>query len=118
MFGLGVSMDEEGTRKEHFVEIRVLGQNFSVKSDSDETHVREVARYVNEKIDEIMRKTKTVSSLNVAILTALNIADDLLKEREKRMVLLKEIGLKSKDLIEKIDVKMGGKEAEKVSIAE
>ena len=102
--------------KENSVEIKVFGQIFTVKTDSDETHMQEVARYVNEKIDEIQKKTKSVSSLNVAILTALNIADDFLREREKRVTLLKEVGSKSKDLIEKIDRHIVRKEAEKVSI--
>jgi cell division protein ZapA (FtsZ GTPase activity inhibitor) len=46
----------------------------------------------------------------VAILTALNIADDLLKEREKRIALIREIEVKSRDLVEKIDIKIGGME--------
>ncbi len=111
-------MDHEGMKRENFVEIKVFGQTFTVKTDSEEAHIQEVARYVNEKIEEILKKTRTVSSLNVAILTALNIADDLLKEREKRIALLREVGMKSKDLVEKIDMKIGGKEAGKVSIVE
>jgi cell division protein ZapA (FtsZ GTPase activity inhibitor) len=61
-------------------------------------------------MEEVLRKTKSVSTLNVAILTALNIADDLLKEREKRIALLREIEAKSRDLVEKIDVNIGGME--------
>jgi cell division protein ZapA len=103
---------------ERLVEIKVLGQTYTVKTDSDENHIQEVARYVNEKIEEILRKTKSVSSLNVAILTALNIADDLLKEKEKRLALLKEVGMKSKDMVEKIDLSLAGKEAGKTPIGE
>jgi cell division protein ZapA (FtsZ GTPase activity inhibitor) len=64
-------------------------------------------------MEEVLKKTKSVSTLNVAILTALNIADDLLKEKEKRMALLREIQVKSKDLVDKIDIKIGGKEFDK-----
>ena len=103
---------------ERLVEIKVLGQTYTVKTDSDENHIQEVARYVNEKIEEILRKTKSVSSLNVAILTALNIADDLLKEKEKRLALLKEVGMKSKDMVEKIDLSLAGKEAGKTPVGE
>ena len=103
---------------ERLVEIKVLGQTYTVKTDSDENHIQEVARYVNEKIEEILRKTKSVSSLNVAILTALNIADDLLKEKEKRLALLKEVGMKSKDMVEKIDLGLAGKEAGKAPVGE
>ena len=116
--GSNGSMVQDGMKKENLVEIRVFGQTFTVKTDSEEAHIQEVAQYVNDKIDEILKRTRTVSSLNVAILAALNIADDLLKEKERRMALLKEVGMKSRDLVEKIDMKIGGKEAEKVSIVE
>jgi len=102
--------------KERLVEIKVFGQTYTVKSDAAEDHVQEVARYVNEKMEDVLKKTKSVSTLNVAILTALNIADDLLREKEKRHALLREVEAKSKDLAEKIDMKIDGKEEENVPI--
>lgn len=93
--------------RERLVEIKVFGQTYTVKTDAEEDYIQEVAKYVNEKMEEILKKTKSVSTLNVAILTALNIADDLLREREKRTALLREVGAKSKDLVEKIDIKIG-----------
>lgn len=115
--GQGVQR-EEGTKRYHLVEIKVLGQTFTVKSDAEENHIREVARYVNEKIEEILAKTRTVSSLNVAILAALNIADDLLKEKERRKSMLDAIEAQSRELVERIEMKIGGKEAEKISIVD
>ena len=102
--------------KERLVEIKVFGQTYTVKTDAEEDHIQAVARYVNEKMDEVLKKTRSVSSLNVAILTALNIADDLLREKEKRRALLHEIEAKSKDLAEKIDIEIGKREGEKVTI--
>jgi cell division protein ZapA len=93
--------------RERLVEIKVFGQTYTVKTDAEEDYIQEVAKYVNEKMEEILKKTKSVSTLNVAILTALNIADDLLREKEKRTALLREVGAKSKDLVEKIDTKIG-----------
>ncbi len=103
-------------RKEKTVEIKVFGQTYTVRTDADESHIQEVAKYVNEKADEVLKKTRSVSTLNVAILTALNIADDLLKERMSRLMILREIESKSKDLVEKIDIQIGGKESGKISI--
>ena len=112
-------------KKERFVEIKVFGQTYTVKTDAEEGHIQEVAHYVNEKVDEVLRKTKSVSTLNVAILTALNIADDLLREKAKRAALLKEVEVKSKDLVEKIDLRIekidlrrGEREAGKVPMTE
>ncbi len=97
----------EGMGRERLVEIKVFGQTYTVKTDAEEDYIQEVAKYVNEKIQEVLKKTKSVSTLNVAILTALNIADDLLREREKRIALVREVETKSKDLVEKIDIRIG-----------
>ena len=104
--------------KERTVEIKVFGQTHSVKTDAEEAHIHAVAKYVNDKIEEITKKTRTVSSLNVAILTALNIADDLLREKETRMAILREVGVKSKDLADKISAEIGRREAKKVSLVD
>ena len=104
--------------KERLVEIKVFGQIYTVKTDAGEEHIQRVAQYVNEKIDEVIKNTKSVSTLNVAILTALNIADDLLKEREKRLALLQEVERKSKDLVEKINMNINGKETEEGIVTE
>jgi cell division protein ZapA len=104
--------------EERVVEIKVFGQTFSVKTDAEEAHIQAVAQYVNEKMEEILKKTRSVSTLNVAILTALNIADDLLKEKEHRKALLKEVEIKSKDLVEKINLRIVGKEEKKFPIVE
>ena len=101
---------------ERLVEIKVFGQVYTVKTDADEEHIQRVAQYVNEKMDEVVKNTKSVSSLNVAILTALNIADDLIKERTKRLALLQEVEQKSKDLVEKINMNINGKETEEALI--
>lgn len=106
-----------GMGKERLVEIKVFGQTYTVKTEAEEDHIQEVARYVNEKMDEVTKNTKSVSSLNVAILTALNIADDLIKEREKRLALLQEVEQKSKDLVEKINMNISGKETEETLVA-
>jgi cell division protein ZapA len=106
-----------GMGKERLVEIKIFGQTYTVKTDAEEDYIQEVAKYVNEKMEEVLKKTKSVSTLNVAILTALNIADDLLKEKEKRISLLREVEAKSKDLVEKIDIKIGGMKLEKPPVA-
>jgi cell division protein ZapA len=109
-------MASDKMEKERLVEIKVFGQVYTVKTDTDEEHIQTVARYVNEKMDEVIKNTKSVSSINVAILTALNIADDLIKEKTRRLALLQEVEQKSKDLVERIDMNINGKETEEALI--
>jgi cell division protein ZapA len=100
-------MNKEASGKERLVEIKVFGQTYTVKTDADEEHIQAVAQYVNAKMEEVLKKTRSVSTLSVAILTALNIADDLLKEREERKAILQEVDKKSKDLVRQIEINIG-----------
>ncbi len=50
-------------------------------SDSGDDHVAKVVKYVNDKVDEIERNQNNFNTLNVAILAALNIADEFFKSK-------------------------------------
>ena len=88
------------------IEIAIMGQKFMVKSDSDDDYVVRVAKFVDTKISEVMQNTKSVASLNVAILAAMNIADEYFKfQRDKKDKFVK-VEKKIEDLIELIDIQM------------
>lgn len=57
------------------IEIEIFGQSFSVMAD-DEARLREVAAYVDRQMKELSRSTSTVDSFRLAVLAALNIADE------------------------------------------
>jgi cell division protein ZapA len=56
-------------------------QELSVLSDSGDDHVARVVEYVNEKVEEIRKNTNNFNTLNIAILAALNIADEYLTSK-------------------------------------
>jgi cell division protein ZapA len=88
-------------------EVSILNQKFVIKSESDERYVQKVADYVNRKIHEIMTNTKSVSTLSVAILTALNVADDYFKLRGKSKEGSSGTVKKLKNIISLIDAQLG-----------
>ena len=85
------------------VEVTIGNAQYTVKTDADETHIQAIARYVNAKIEEVQSKTRSVSTINVVILAALNTADELFRERDKTQRLMEEIEDRSRDLIAKIE---------------
>lgn len=87
-------------------EISIMGHKFMIKSDSNEEYVQQVAQYVDEKIGEVMSSTKSVVSLNVAILAAMNIADEHFKALRDRDDKFTKAEKKIKDLIELIDLQI------------
>jgi len=65
--------------------VRIFGQEYSVRSESDGEHVQQVAALVDEKMREVANASSQVSSLRVAILAALNLADELVSLRKGEM---------------------------------
>ena len=52
------------------------------KEDRDPLYISSLAKFVNEKINEITSKTKIVDTTKVGILAALDISDELFKLKE------------------------------------
>jgi len=88
------------------MEISIMGQKFMIKSDSDDDYVTHVAKYVDQKINEVLQNTKSVASLNVAILAAMNIADEYFKFQRDKKERFSKVEKKIEDLIELIDLQV------------
>ncbi len=83
--------------------IRVLGEDISVLSDSGDEHVETVVKYVNDKVKEIQDTTKTNNTVHVAILAALNIADEYYKVKEIKENICQQMESRSEKLIHLIN---------------
>lgn len=83
-------------------ELKIFGHKLLVKSDEGEDYIRAVENYLNTKIEEVKENTKAVSSLDVALLAALNITGEVIKTRE----MLEKVGRKSEELAELIDSRL------------
>jgi cell division protein ZapA len=59
------------------VKIEIYDQSYNVNADQGEEYVKELAAYVDSKMRAVAEATRTVDSLKVAVLAALNMADEL-----------------------------------------
>ena len=64
------------------VTISIRGQEFHIRTDDDEATLQRVARYLDETMSMVERKTGTVDSLQLALLSALNLARELVELRD------------------------------------
>lgn len=80
-------------------EIKIFGHKLLVRSDENEEYIRAIEDYLNTKIEEVRENTKAVSSLDLALLAALNITGEVIKTKE----ILEKLGRKSEELALKID---------------
>ena len=85
------------------VEVTLLGQSFTVRSDKDEAYVHSLASFVTRRYEELQRQTRAVSSHELALLVALNLADELFQCEEQAELSRKEIRERSIQILANID---------------
>jgi cell division protein ZapA len=67
------------------VTVTIFGKEYTLKGGSEAEYVQEVAAFVDERMNEVAKSAAVVSTDRVAILAAVNIADELFREQRKRM---------------------------------
>jgi cell division protein ZapA len=67
---------DKGSR---IVSVEIHGQRYPIRSSLDPTYVAELATFVDEKMQAAAAETASGDSLKVAVLAALNIADELFR---------------------------------------
>jgi cell division protein ZapA len=67
---------------ERVVHVEIHGQRYPVRSSLEQSYVTELAAYVDEKMRLAMRECPQGDSLKIAVLAALNIADEFFRARD------------------------------------
>ncbi len=65
------------------ISVEIFGETYKVRGDEDRGYIADLARYVDSKMKSITESSVTGDSLRVAILAALNIADEYFKLQGK-----------------------------------
>jgi cell division protein ZapA len=80
------------------LEVEILGQRFTISSDADEAYMLTVARYVDGKMQELLRSAKPLAKANIGMLAALNIADEYYRLKDAHEDVLRRVNQLSKKL--------------------
>ncbi len=59
------------------IRVDIFDQSYNIRGALDEADARQLAAYVDGKMRAIAEATRTIDTARVAVLTALNIADEL-----------------------------------------
>ena len=62
--------------------VEVFGQRLGLPADGDAARLDELARFVDGRMREVADRSASVDTVKIAVLTALNIADELFQQRE------------------------------------
>ena len=71
----------EKAEKPGSVHVEIFGQTYTVKAGGDPGYVESLAAYVDAQMREVSRTAGAVDSVRVAVLAALNIADEAFRLR-------------------------------------
>lgn len=85
------------------VAITIAGQKYTIKSDAAESYVQSLAGQVDARIKEVQRGAKTAPLQAVAVLAALQLADELARERQRRSELRERVREKTRALRQYLD---------------
>ncbi len=84
------------------VEVQILGQRMVLKADDDPRHLERLTSYVKRRVDELAAHGP-VSGQKLAILAALNIADDYFKALDEARALRRSIATRSRALLAELE---------------
>ena len=85
------------------VSVQIAGLRYSLKTDEDERWVKSIAAFVDGKMREVQKSTRTVDTQSAAVLTALQVAEELFAERRVARELRKSIREKSQSLLDYLE---------------
>lgn len=83
-------------------EVYILGQKYVVRGEESPEYIGQLAQFVDEKLKEVYGHSPNITPLKAAILTALNIADELHKVKREYHVVsesIKNIEAKTESII-------------------
>ena len=88
---------------DHVISVDIHGQRYPIRSTLDQEYVARLASYVDEKMRAAAESTPTGDSLRLAVLAALNVADELFRCRDVNRVRSGEIAERAGELERLLD---------------
>lgn len=85
------------------VKVVVAGQRLALRTNATPAYVEELAALVSRQIDELRAAGGTSSTQSLALLAAMNIADELLQLRAAQKTLKRQVREKSQRILRYLD---------------
>ena len=85
------------------VSVTIAGHRFTLRSDEDDRMVREMAAHVDKHLRDLAKQTRNADTQSLAILTALQITEELWKARRQHAELKKRVRDKGRALLQFIE---------------
>jgi cell division protein ZapA len=84
-------------------EVNIAGYTLTVKTDRPPEHMERLSGLLNERVREVQKSGMTANYLNVVMLAAMKLADEVLELRGERENVEKRLEQKGRDLLSVLD---------------
>ena len=89
--------------RDQAVRVSIYGQEYPIRGHGDIEYIKRVAQYVDERMVQIEERTSITSPTRLAILAALNIADELFTLQKEKERLLSEFEERAREISENLN---------------
>lgn len=94
---------EKKNSRKTVVKVNVLNQEYKIATDGSSDRAVKVARYLDQSVKEIMKKSPNTQSFNALVLAAMNMAEKYLSTAEKLTRFKYEVSEKSKKIVDLLE---------------
>jgi cell division protein ZapA (FtsZ GTPase activity inhibitor) len=85
------------------VTVNVAGQRYTLRTDQDDKTLRAVVSAVDERLRDLQRASKSVDTQQLAVMAALQFAEELVVERTAGATLKREIRARGRALLQLLE---------------
>lgn len=85
------------------ITVEIFGHEYKIKGEADPEYMSEIARYVDKKMKEVAQGTPVGSAAKIGILAALNIADELFRERREKRRAMEDVETATRRMRQKLE---------------
>ena len=85
------------------VRVRLFGREYSIRGHGDKQYVQELADFINGRAEEIESRTSAVSTLDLVVLTVLNVTDEMFRYQRVTDETIRQLEDKADGLLKAID---------------
>jgi cell division protein ZapA len=91
------------SEKKNSVKVAIYGEEYPIRGDGDIEYIKEIADYVDKKMREIAEKSHSKSPKDIAVIAALNIANDFFELKKSKDQEFSTLTDRTRSLLEKIE---------------
>lgn len=81
------------------MKVTVAGKSLTIRTGAKPKYVKALAAFVSAQVDDARRSGRTQTTQNLALLAAMNIADELFQLRESETQLKRDVREKTKKIL-------------------